>query len=80
MEYCDGGDLTKKIEEFKNAKKPIENFGKLVVILMAQLGAALDHCHNLGRKRILHKDVKPDNIFLMADGVTCKALVFVSQL
>ena len=71
MEYCEGGDLLKKIKE-KKEKGATRFEERLVVIWMAQVGKALDFCHNFGKQKILHRDIKPENIFLMADGVSCK--------
>lgn len=71
MEYCEGGDLGQKIKSQK--EKGTDRFDeRLVVIWMAQVGKALDFCHNYSKYKILHRDIKPANVFLMADGVSCK--------
>lgn len=74
MEYCDGGSLLRKIESQRKLNKPFDE--KLVAIWMAQVGMALKRCHKtVDNKKILHRDVMSKNIFLMADGFTCKPRV-----
>ncbi|XP_053186917.1 serine/threonine-protein kinase Nek1-like [Scomber japonicus] len=61
MDYCEGGDLSKKIESQK---------GKLfsedqILDWFVQICLALKHIHD---SNILHRDIKPQNIFLTKDG------------
>ncbi len=58
MEYVDGGTLWDRIQQAPLS--PVE-----VATVGAQLCAALDHAHQAG---ILHRDVKPENVFVRLDG------------
>jgi len=57
MEYCDGGDLIRKIAA------GIEH--ALAVELLAHMAAALEDVHDQG---IVHRDLKPANILFRGDG------------
>eukprot|EP00672_Neobodo_designis_P021099 CAMPEP_0174835814 /NCGR_PEP_ID=MMETSP1114-20130205/5619_1 /TAXON_ID=312471 /ORGANISM="Neobodo designis, Strain CCAP 1951/1" /LENGTH=486 /DNA_ID=CAMNT_0016069769 /DNA_START=179 /DNA_END=1635 /DNA_ORIENTATION=- len=66
MEYANGGDLYTKIQ---SQKKKLGGGGfteKEVLHYFCQLTLALYHMHE---KRILHRDLKTQNVFLTADGV-----------
>ncbi len=58
MEFVDGEDLASRL---RRGKLPLEE----AVPLLAQVADALHAAHRLG---IVHRDVKPANIFLAADG------------
>lgn len=62
MEYCDGGDLGIYLkEQMKNTKYlPEEKIWKIFI----QICLGLNYIHN---KKILHRDLKTMNIFLMKD-------------
>lgn len=63
MEYCDGGDLDAAIKRRRNVGKP---FAELHVMrIFVQLTLALKYIH---LHRILHRDIKPQNVFLTSDG------------
>ncbi|KAK3875803.1 hypothetical protein Pcinc_019337 [Petrolisthes cinctipes] len=63
MEYCSGGDLATRIQDQKTKGVPFEE--KQVHGWVLRLCLALKYIH--GRK-ILHRDVKPHNIFLTDSG------------
>ncbi|KAK4316320.1 hypothetical protein Pmani_012504 [Petrolisthes manimaculis] len=63
MEYCSGGDLANRIQDQKTKDVPFEE--KQVHGWVLRLCLALKYIH--GRK-ILHRDVKPHNIFLTDSG------------
>lgn len=59
-EYCAGGDLGSLIPRGDPAAHP-ESFIWHVFI---QLAEALDAMHNRGLRYVIHRDVKPENVFL----------------
>lgn len=61
MDYADGGDLAKQI---KQAVQPFSE--NLILNWFTQLCLAVKHCHD---KKIIHRDIKTSNVFLMKDGV-----------
>ena len=64
MEYAEGGDLEKQI---KKREKGRDHFTETEVRrLLVQSVDALAHCHHT--LKLLHRDVKPANIFLTAEG------------
>jgi serine/threonine protein kinase len=79
MEYCAGGDLAALIKKqralLKDTKAKGLESGHSVYIpeemawkLLSQLTLALLECHNRrDGNKILHRDLKPGNVFLDAD-------------
>ena len=57
-EYCPGGDLQHAVEEL--GRLP-EDF---IWHCFIQIAHALDTIHNCGSRPVVHRDIKPDNIFL----------------
>ena len=62
MEYCDGGDLSKFLDENKKTKILLKE--NLVWNLFLKIAIGLASIHNL---KILHRDLKTLNIFLTKD-------------
>ncbi|KAM8855696.1 serine/threonine-protein kinase Nek5 isoform 2-T4 [Spinachia spinachia] len=65
MEYCDGGDLMKKI----NAQRGVFFSEQQVVDWFVQICLGLKHIHD---RKILHRDIKAQNIFLTNRGMKAK--------
>ncbi|XP_038610881.1 serine/threonine-protein kinase Nek1 isoform X4 [Tachyglossus aculeatus] len=61
MDYCEGGDLFKRI----NAQKGILFPEEQIMDWFVQICLALKHVHD---RKILHRDIKSQNIFLTKDG------------
>ncbi|XP_010187448.1 PREDICTED: serine/threonine-protein kinase Nek1-like, partial [Mesitornis unicolor] len=61
MDYCEGGDLFKKI----NAQKGNLFSEDQILDWFVQICLALKHIHD---RKILHRDIKSQNIFLTKDG------------
>merc|ERR1719219_541060 len=61
-EYCEGGSLAAKIQEFRNSGKRFTE-SELKRILL-HLAKGLDYIHS---KLLVHLDVKPENIFVSLD-------------
>uniref|UniRef100_A0A8D2Q7I5 non-specific serine/threonine protein kinase n=1 Tax=Varanus komodoensis TaxID=61221 RepID=A0A8D2Q7I5_VARKO len=61
MDYCEGGDLFKKI----NAQKGVLFSEDQIMDWFIQICLALKHVHD---RKILHRDIKSQNIFLTKDG------------
>ena len=67
MELIDGSTLSDKLE--KTRSLPVRE----VVIIGLQLARALEYAHARG---IVHRDIKPGNIMILADGQTIKVADF----
>ncbi|XP_019731365.1 serine/threonine-protein kinase Nek5 isoform X3 [Hippocampus comes] len=65
MEYCDGGDLMMKI----NMQRGVFFTEPQVLAWFVQICLGLKHIHD---KKILHRDIKSQNIFLSERGVKVK--------
>lgn len=65
MEYCQGGDIATLIRTSRKENKHIPE--DMVWSILAQVLLALQACHNRSEGKILHRDLKPGNIFLDAD-------------
>uniref|UniRef100_A0A3Q1IPX9 non-specific serine/threonine protein kinase n=1 Tax=Anabas testudineus TaxID=64144 RepID=A0A3Q1IPX9_ANATE len=65
MEYCDGGDLMKKI----NMQRGIHFSEEQIVSWFIQICLGLKHIHD---RKILHRDIKAQNIFLTSRGMKAK--------
>ena len=60
MEYCDGGDLAKSVKYHQdNRQKMCED---LILDMFTQVLMAWKYLHT---RRVLHRDIKSQNIFLM---------------
>ena len=62
MEHAEGGDLDKYIEQRKKENKPLSE--QQVIEWLIQLLLGLKYIHE---KKVVHRDLKPDNIFLTSD-------------
>ena len=60
-QYVDGGDLEREIVDAPEHQLPIET----VLRVADELLQALEHAHSNG---VIHRDVKPANVYLAADG------------
>ena len=62
MEYCDGFDLRKFIEEHKKSNGYIKK--NIVLYISLEICNGLKEIH---KNDLIHRDLKPDNLFLNAD-------------
>ncbi|XP_053993403.1 probable serine/threonine-protein kinase nek2 [Hylaeus volcanicus] len=62
MEYCDGGDLGRYLSY--TVKKGHYLPEELILSWFRQLVNALDYCHTRKTGKVLHRDLKPQNILL----------------
>ncbi|KAF8819159.1 NIMA-related protein kinase NIMA1 [Cardiosporidium cionae] len=66
MEFCDAGDLASTISASKKLFGGVKE--EMIVEVARQMCAALAYCHTsdgaFKRQRVLHRDLKPQNIFL----------------
>nr|XP_019607733.1 PREDICTED: serine/threonine-protein kinase Nek5 isoform X2 [Rhinolophus sinicus] len=65
MEYCDGGDLMKRI----NRQRGVLFSEDQVLSWFVQISLGLKHIHD---RKILHRDIKTQNIFLSKNGMVAK--------
>lgn len=75
MEYADGGDLKEQISKRKQANSPFTE--DEVLNFFTQICLALKHCHD---RKILHRDLKPQNVFLTRRGVVKLADFGISRV
>jgi NIMA (never in mitosis gene a)-related kinase len=65
MDFADGGDLSDKIKEKK--KSGLGRFSEdEVMAIFVQLCLALKHIH---QKKVLHRDIKSQNVFMTQTGI-----------
>ena len=62
MEYCEGGDIATLIKNSKKQKHFLPE--DMIWLILSQMLLALSACHNRKEGKILHRDLKPGNIFL----------------
>ncbi|XP_019524439.1 PREDICTED: serine/threonine-protein kinase Nek5 [Hipposideros armiger] len=65
MEYCDGGDLMKRI----NRQRGVLFSEDQILSWFVQISLGLKHIHD---RKILHRDIKAQNIFLSKNGMVAK--------
>ncbi|KAG8524843.1 Serine/threonine-protein kinase Nek5, partial [Galemys pyrenaicus] len=65
MEYCDGGDLMKRISRQRGVLFSEDQ----ILSWFVQISLGLKHIHD---RKILHRDVKAQNIFLSKNGMVAK--------
>ncbi|TNJ30173.1 Kinase, NEK [Giardia muris] len=72
MEYCENGDLARYIKRHKTDRRYIAE--EKIWSVFVQLLHALNYCHSLhqhddtGSHKVIHRDIKPGNVFLTRDG------------
>merc|ERR1712166_663107 len=64
MEHADGGDLFHQISHARETGYFIEE--KVILSWLAQILLALQYVHS---NQLLHRDIKPQNIFLLGNGM-----------
>ncbi|XP_057563563.1 serine/threonine-protein kinase Nek5 [Hippopotamus amphibius kiboko] len=65
MEYCDGGDLMKRIKRQRGVLFSEDQ----ILSWFVQISLGLKHIHD---RKILHRDIKTQNIFLSKNGMVAK--------
>ena len=66
LEFCTGGDLASKMNTYRNKNRMLAEDQALE--WFGQINSAVEYVHS---QRIMHRDIKMQNVFLTADG-TCK--------
>uniref|UniRef100_A0ABK0LFS5 non-specific serine/threonine protein kinase n=1 Tax=Rattus norvegicus TaxID=10116 RepID=A0ABK0LFS5_RAT len=65
MEYCDGGDLMERIQRQRGVLFSEDQ----ILCWFVQISLGLKHIHD---KKVLHRDIKSQNIFLSKNGMVAK--------
>jgi serine/threonine protein kinase len=66
MEYCEGGDLASTIKQCRREKRLLSE--DAVLNLFTQIVLAMQECHRRKDGAVVHRDIKPGNIFLDGHG------------
>jgi len=67
MEYCEGGDMAALIKKHKRDKDFVSE--EKIWKILAQMVSGLYSCHRKKEgNRILHRDLKPGNVFFDGQG------------
>jgi NIMA (never in mitosis gene a)-related kinase len=64
MEFCEGGDLKKRIDDVYYNKSSFSK--KELINVLLQICESLNYLHN---KNIIHRDIKSQNVFFTKDNV-----------
>jgi NIMA (never in mitosis gene a)-related kinase len=64
MEYCEKGDFAQLIRKCRKDKDYLPE--DMIWKILAQVTYALYECHNRKEGKILHRDLKPGNVFIDA--------------
>ena len=64
MEYCEKGDMAQLIKQCRKKKEYIPE--ELAWKILSQITLALYECHKRKEGKILHRDLKPGNVFIDA--------------
>mmetsp|Transcript_1023 Transcript_1023/g.2561 ORF Transcript_1023/g.2561 Transcript_1023/m.2561 type:complete len:795 (-) Transcript_1023:164-2548(-) len=70
MEYADGGDLSKRIQMQKAENRCFSE--QTVMATFVQICSPLDYLHGL---KIMHRDLKPQNVFVVGDGALAECTI-----
>ena len=62
MEYCEGDNLRKFINDYKYSNNLIDK--RYIINFIYCISSALQEIHN---KKFIHRDIKPENLFLTKD-------------
>ena len=62
MEHCEGGDISRMVKQARKERATLPE--DLIWSIMSQMLMALKHCHNRPEGKVIHRDLKPGNIFL----------------
>ena len=66
MEFADGGDLDSFVKSYAKKRSSIPE--QKVLSMFVQISLAMKHIHD---RKILHRDLKSQNVFLTSTGL-CK--------
>jgi serine/threonine protein kinase len=62
MEYCEGSDLRKLINDYKDHNHLIPKY--IVYYILKEITKGIKEIHS---KNVIHRDLKPENIFITND-------------
>ena len=62
MEYCEGSDLRKLIDDYKSHNHPIPKY--MINYIFKSITKGIKEIH---KNKLIHRDLKPDNIFITND-------------